>query len=353
MEALRRSFAKEGFEGFLICDEVNLLYFTGFPGAASLFVPRNDEGIIYVYGVNYEQAKTEGEGFKIELLKRREDYTERIVAQLKSSKIKKLAIDALSLEGYRKLQGSLKEETKIEMREKIVWELRKSKDEKELKFMREAAQLTCRGMGVAYKVIKPGIREYEVAAEIEYAMRKDGSGGTAFETIVASGVRSAFPHGGCTDRRIRRGELVVIDIGATYNYYCSDMTRTVVAGKPSAKQARIYEIVKQAQEEAFQSVKSKAEAREVDGVARKVIGEAGYEEYFVHGLGHGVGLQVHEPPSLNQESREQLDVRNTVTIEPGVYFIGFGGIRIEDTVLVHKGKGERLTEGYYTPTIMR
>jgi Xaa-Pro dipeptidase len=126
------------------------------------------------------------------------------------------------------------------------------------------------------------------------------------------------------------------------------MTRTIVVGKPSSRQAEIYEMVKQAQEKASEAVRSKAKAKETDEIARKVIEDAGYGKYFVHGLGHGVGLQVHEPPTLNQESKDELEVGNVLTIEPGIYIVGFGGLRIEDTFLVHKSKGERLTEGPYT-----
>ena len=234
------------------------------------------------------------------------------------------------------------------MQNKLVWELRKIKNEKELELMRKAGELTGEGMKAAYKTIKPDVREYEVAAEIEYAMRKKGSWGTAFDTIVASGARSAFPHGGCTDRKIGNGDLVVVDVGATYQHYRSDMTRTIVAGKPSAKQKKIYEVVRQAQEAALQAVKPKAKARDIDAIAREIIEKAGYGRYFVHGLGHGVGLEVHEPPKLSRESKDRLAVGNVVTIEPGIYITGFGGIRIEDTVLVGKLKAEKFTKGSYT-----
>jgi Xaa-Pro aminopeptidase len=179
-------------------------------------------------------------------------------------------------------------------------------------------------------------------------MRKGGSWNTAFDTIVASGARSAFPHGGCTEREIRRGDLVVVDIGASYQHYCSDMTRTLAAGKPSEKQKKLYEIVKNAQEKAFQTIKPKEKAEEIDSAARKVIVDAGYGEYFVHGLGHGVGLEIHEPPTLSPESKEKLAISNVVTNEPGIYLIGFGGIRIEDSVLVQKGEAEKLTKGPYS-----
>jgi len=348
VEVLRRlAFEKRGFDGFLIVNEANLLYFTGFPGATCLLIPKAGESTIYVYGTNYEQAKAEGRGFNVELVKRGEKLMEKIAAQVKDFKIKKLAVDMLSFENYRNLAKGLRGETKLKAQNKLVWELRKVKDEKELELVRKAGELTSEGMKVAFEAVKPGVREYDVAAEIEYAMRRKGSWGTAFETIVASGVRSAFPHGGCTERKIQKGDLVVVDIGAAYQCYRSDMTRTIVAGKPSAKQKKICEIVRLAQEKAFQAVKPKARARDIDAVARKVIEDAGYGEYFVHGLGHGVGLEIHEPPTLSQESKDGLRTGNVVTIEPGIYIVGFGGIRIEDTVLVRRRKAEKFTKGPY------
>jgi Xaa-Pro aminopeptidase len=195
--------------------------------------------------------------------------------------------------------------------------------------------------------VAAGVREDEVAAEIEYAMRKRGSSGAAFETIVASGACSAYPHGGCSDRKIRDGDLVVVDVGATYKFYRSDMTRTLVAGKPSEKQKKLYQTVKTAQETALEAVKPNVKAKDVDAAARKIFADAGYGEYFVHGLGHGVGLEVHEPPTLSPESKDVLVAGNVVTVEPGVYLVGYGGVRIEDTVLVQKNGAEKLTNGPY------
>ncbi len=349
VEALRRlAFEKRGFDGFLIANEVNLLYFTGFSGATCLLIPEDGESVIYVYSVNYEQAKAGGKGFKVELVKHGENLMAKIASQAKAFKTEKLALDTLNLENYRNLTKKLRGETRLKVQNKLVWGLRRVKDAKELELMRKAGELTSEGMKVAYETIRSGVREYEVAAEIEYAMRRKGSWGTAFETIVASGVRSAFPHGGCTDRKMQKGDLIVVDIGATYRYYRSDMTRTLVVGKPSAKQKRIYEIVRLSQQQAFQTVKPKKKAKDIDEVARKVLEDAGYGEYFVHGLGHGVGLEVHEPPTLNPESKDRLTVGNVVTIEPGIYIIGFGGIRVEDTVVVRKRKAEKFTEGTYT-----
>lgn len=349
VEALKQlAFEKKGFDGFLITNEANLLYLAGFPGAAGILVPKNGENLLYVYSVNYEQAKVEGKGFRVELVKRGENLMKKIASQTVNFKIKKLAIDHLSYENYRSLAKNLRGRTKLKIQGKLLWELRKVKDEKEIELMRKAGELTSQGMKVAYEVIRPGVREYEVAAEIEYAMRRCGCWGTAFDTIVASGARSAFPHGGCTDRKIRKGDLVVIDIGAAYHYYRSDMTRTIVAGKASEKQKKIYKIVKEAQAKACQAVKPKVKAKYVDEIARKIIENAGYGKYYVHGLGHGVGLEVHEPPTLNPESKDKLTVGNVVTVEPGIYIPGFGGFRIEDTLIVKGHKAEKFTKGPYT-----
>jgi len=325
-----------------------LIYFTGFEGATCLLIPRKGENTIYVYGTNYEQTRAEGKDFKVELVKRGEKIEEKIAAQVKALRIKRLAVDMLGYEYFPNLAKKLKGETRLKTQSALVSELRKVKDEEELDLMRKAGELTNEGMKVAYEVIKPGIKEYEAAAEIEYVMRRKGSWGTAFDTIVASGVRSAYPHGGCLDREIRKGDLVVVDIGATYQHYRSDMTRTLAAGKPSEKQEKIYEAVRLAQEKAFQAVKPKAKAKDIDAIARKVIEDAGYSEYFVHSLGHGVGLEVHEAPTIGPESKDKLMIGNVVTLEPGIYIVGFGGFRIEDTVLVQKRKAEKFTNGLYT-----
>ena len=341
------AFEKKGFDGFAVFNWANLLYLAGVPCAVALVIPRDGESTIYSYGVNYEQTKAEGKCFRVEMVKRDENLMAKIAENAKDCKIKKLAVDALSIGDWRALAKETIGETTLKVTGNLIWELRKVKDAEEIALMRKAGELTSEGMKAAYEVLAPGMKEYEVAAEIEYAMRKRGSYGMAFETIVASGVCSAFPHSGCSDKKIREGDLVVVDVGATYKFYRSDMTRTLVAGKPSEKQKRLYEIVKAAQEKAFEAMKSNVKAKDVDGVARKMIEAAGYGEYFVHGLGHGVGLEIHEPPTLNPSSKETLAAANVVTDEPGIYLVGYGGVRIEDTVLVRKNGAEKLTCGSY------
>ncbi|MGA2768703.1 MAG: Xaa-Pro peptidase family protein [Candidatus Bathyarchaeia archaeon] len=341
------AFEEKGFGAFLVGNEKNLLYLTGTPGAFCLLIPRKGESTVYAYGVNYEQTKAEARGFKVELLKAGEKLTERLAPMLKAFKIEKLAIDTLSYDYYRLLAKGLRGRARLKVEGGLIWKLRKVKDEKELPLMRKAGKITSVGMQAAYKTIKPGVTEIEVAAEIEYAMRKEGGWGTGFDTIVASGIRSAYPHGGCANRKIGKGDLVVVDIGAIYEHYCSDMTRTMVAGKPSEKQERMYETVKTAQEKAYQAIKAKAKAKDIDQIARKTIQDAGYVPYD-HGLGHGVGLEIHEPPTLSATSKDRLVAGNVVTNEPGIYIPNLGGIRIEDTVLVQEEKAEKLTKGPYT-----
>jgi Xaa-Pro aminopeptidase len=349
IDALKQAaFKDSSLEGFLVFNGANLIYFTGFSGASALLIPKNGESTVYVYGVNYEHAKAEGNGFRVELVKRDENLMVKIAKQVENLEIRKLAVDALNIESWRVLAKSIGGEKRLKADSSFIRELRKVKDEEEIGSMRKAAELTSEGMRVAYEAVAPGLKEYEVAAEIEYAMRKRGSYGTAFETIVASGPCSAFPHGGCSDREIREGDLVIVDLGATYKFYRSDMTRTLAAGKPLEKQKKLYQIVKTAQEKAFEIMKPNVKAKDVDAVARKIIEDAGYGEYFVHGLGHGVGLEVHEAPTLSPDSTETLAVGNVVTDEPGIYLVGYGGVRIEDTMLVQKNGAEKLTIGTYT-----
>jgi Xaa-Pro dipeptidase len=348
IDSLKQAAFKKGkFDGFLIFNSANLIYLTGFSGASALLIPKDGESTVYVYNVNYEQAKAEGKAFRVELVKRNENLMAKIAKQASAFEIKRLVVDVLNIESWRALSKFLGGEKMLTVDSGFLRELRKVKDENEIELMRKAAELTSEGMRVAREVVATGVKEYEVAAEIEYAMRKQGSYGTAFETIVASGSCSAYPHGGCSEREIRKGDLVVVDVGATYKFYRSDMTRIFVVGKPSEKQKKLYQIVKTAQEKAFEAMKANVKAKDVDAAARKVIADAGYDEFFVHSLGHGVGLEVHEPPTLSPESKEVLAAGNVVTVEPGIYLVGYGGVRIEDTVLVQRNGAEKLTNGPY------
>ena len=346
-DALKQAAQKQSKpSNLLIFNQTNLTYFTNFSGATALYIPEQGESILYVSGVNYEQAKEEAKGVTIELLKRGENLMEKIAKQASA---KEFGIDALSIENWRTLAKTVGGEEKLEPINNLIRELRSVKDNEEIKFIREACRIAAIGMQTAKETMWLGTKEKTAAAEIEYAMRKAGCYGLAFETIVASGPSSAFPHGCNIERTIRDGDFVVVDIGATYKFYRSDLTRTFIASKATYHQAAIYDAVKLAHDKALETIKPQVAASEVDRVARCVIEEAGFGEFFVHNLGHGVGLEVHEAPILSPDSKDTLMAGNVVTDEPGIYVPGLGGVRIEDTVLVTKNGAEVLTAGPCMP----
>lgn len=351
VQLLQQSLERNKLDGYLVTDETNILYFSGFFGAYRLLVPTSGESVLYVYSVNYEAAKTMAKNCTVELLQRGEDADKRLAKTAKKLKLKNIGFNSLDVSVYNKLKKTFRD-VKLASASQLVSDLRSVKDASEIACIRKASQFTDIAVETAREVIKPGIQEDEVATEVEYAMRKQGSQGIpwTFDTIVASGLRSAFSHGGCTSKKIQKGELIQFDVGARHQNYASDLTRTFLIGKPTPKQQKIYEIVKEAQERAFQKIREGVKAREVDAAARGYISKEGFGDNFVHGLGHGVGLAVHEPPTLNSASKEVLKAGNVVTDEPGIYIIGYGGIRIEDTVLVKKDGAERLTKAPYPMT---
>ncbi|HEX4378626.1 MAG TPA: Xaa-Pro peptidase family protein [Candidatus Acidoferrum sp.] len=227
--------------------------------------------------------------------------------------------------------------------EGFVERLRGRKDPQELAVMRRAAALADKVMAHAFTVLKPGVRELEVAAEIEYQMRQLGASGPAFETIVAFGERSAYPHARPTDKRLRKNELVVLDMGAILAHYCSDITRTVVVGKASPKVRGWHKAVQEARTAAVAAVRAGVTCGEVDAAARQVLAGHRLDRYFTHSTGHGLGIEVHEDPRVAKGQKQKLEPGNVITIEPGVYVPGVGGIRIEDDVAVHSGESEVLT----------
>jgi Xaa-Pro dipeptidase len=340
-DALKQTASKQGYPlDFIIFNQTNITYFTNFSGATALLIPEQGEKVLYVSGVNYEQAKAEAKDVTVELLKRPENLGEKIAKQTPR---KKFAVDALPVERWRALAKAVGGEKNLELANNLVLELRKTKSQEEIKVIKEACKIADIGIKVAFETVRAGAKEKDVAAEVEYAMRKAGSDGTAFETIVASGATSAFPHGSNLEKTIHEGDFVVVDLGATYRFYSSDITRTFFAGKPTEKQTRIYETVKLGQQKAFESIKLGILAKEVDLVARQIIEKAGFGEFFVHNLGHGVGLEIHEAPILSPDSNDMLETGNILTVEPGIYVPGFGGVRIEDTVLVTADGAEILT----------
>ncbi|MEM2875994.1 MAG: Xaa-Pro peptidase family protein [Candidatus Bathyarchaeia archaeon] len=341
MERLIQTMDAEGLDCFLLSTTNDILYFIGFSGALKALVSRTGEVIVYVSSVNFEEAKRKVRVGKVELTKF-EGLFGMVAEKIREDNLRRVAFKGLDAEDYMKLREII-ERVSLEPKGELIWKLRRVKDNYEIKMIREAAKITSMGMEKAIDFIKPGIREYEVAAEAEYVMRRNGADGMAFETIVASGERTSLPHGGCTRRRIKRSEIVMVDLGAKYGGYCVDMTRTIVVGTPNQRQRDLFYAVKSAQEQAMKTLKDGVEAYKPDEEARKTLKMSKLEEHFVHSLGHGLGLEVHEPPALKAGNVETLEKGNVVTIEPGVYIPGFGGIRIEDTVHILEDGFEKLT----------
>ncbi len=332
----------------MIAAPSNIFYFTGFKGGVRLVIPHGGSPTILVGGVDLTAAEEHfsGTGVQVRHIKVTEKVDDVLRDVLRELRVRKLGFDQLPVRTYRRLVKELGEEALVDI-EEGVWALRKVKDEREIAAIRKACEIAVKGMEVVSELIEPGRTELEIAGEVERAMRKAGSEGHPFGTIVASGPNSALPHARASRKELREGELVVVDLGATYEGYVSDMTRTFVVGKPEAWQEELHVLTLKAQQETVKAVKAGAKACDVDAVARGIITEAGYGPYFVHSLGHGVGIDVHEPPRLAPGVEEALRAGYVVTVEPGIYLPGKGGVRIEDTVLVTGGGREVLTRFPY------
>lgn len=347
IETLKQKNITDDNNGILVLNKHNLTYLTGIVGSSALLISKEKKGEIFTHDVNYGFVKTSAKDFFVERIKPTENIFDKIVKKVQTLNIKNLTLDSATIETWNNLSKSLGKKIKLKIDKSGIQDLRKIKNAKEINQIKKAAVATKKGMQVAAETIVPGIKESEVIAEIEYAIKKQGSFKLAFETIVASGKGSAFPHGNISNKKICKGDIVVVDIGAKHNFYCSDMTRTFVVGTATEKQKKIFQIVTKAQIKAIESIRDGIKASYVDSIARKVIEKEKYGEYFVHSLGHGVGLEVHEKPILSSKSKDKLVGGNIVTVEPGIYIIDYGGFRIEDTILVKKNGIEKLTDGIY------
>ena len=328
-------------DALLITKIPNVTYFSGFRGDSSaLLVGKNFRKLI-TDGRYAEQAVTQAKNFT--LIKQTEGLYKKIVDEIKLSGCKQVGFESLSMTvaEHNYLKKNLKN---IKFKSVELDTLRQVKDAAEIADIRKACKIADEAFKKILTVIKPGVREFEVAAELEYFMRRLGSEKAAFTTIVASGWRGSLPHGSAADKKICAGELVTMDFGATYNGYCSDMTRTVCVGKASPDQRKIYNLVLDAQLYGLEVITAGKGGKEIDETVRERLTAAGYGRFFVHGLGHGVGLEIHEEPRLSKLSKcEHLLPNMIVTDEPGIYIENFGGVRIEDTVLVTSGRAEPLT----------
>ncbi len=321
-------------DAVLISNGNNMRYVSGFAGETGyLYISKKHHMVITDFRYTY-QAEAEAEGYEIVTIGSG-GYEEAINDILRADNVKRLGFESNDTlySRYEDLTDKLIVDELIPIKDEIT-RLRRIKTPKELDYIRQAEGIGDKVFTEILSYIKPGMTELEVAARIEYLLKVYGGERTSFSAIVASGVNSSMPHAVPSKKKIEAGDFLTMDYGCVYEGYCSDMTRTIVVGKASDKQKEIYSIVLEAQLAALDVIKAGIKGKDVDKVARDIIYKAGYEGCFGHGLGHSVGLFIHENPRLSPSEDEIIEAGMIETVEPGIYVRGFGGVRIEDLVEV-------------------
>lgn len=341
--AIQAQLPKLRLDALLVTHLANLRYLCGFTGSAGVLLLGPRRPVLFTDGRYTAQARQEVEGGRIVIAK-----TSPLLAAAQFAQGHRLA--AIGIESTHMtvasragLRNALGRRARLRDMGPVVERLRVYKDADEIALLRQAVNLGAQLLDTALRAIRPGVAEAEVAAELEYAARRAGAQAMSFETIVAAGPRSAMPHGVASAAPIPQRGFVILDFGVILHGYCSDMTRTVHVGKLSADERRMYQAVRDAQQEAVEMVRPGVACGQVDRAARNVLRRAGLARYFSHSTGHGVGLEIHEPPRLGRGQPEILRPGMVVTVEPGVYVPGRGGVRIEDMVLVTGSSSEVLT----------
>ena len=343
LQEVRRHLEKSGLDALLVSHLPHVRYLTGFSGSNGLTIitPR---GQYFLTDNRYrQQSKTEVVGFAIVVSSDTLFQAARKHGILHGKKRIGFESQYLSVASYENLR-KLFPSAKFVSKRSVIENIAAVKDESEIEVIKRAAAITDRVFKKVLGILKPGVRELDVSAEISYWHQRYGADGDAFESIVASGPRGALPHGRATEKTICRGELVTLDFGCTYKGYNSDLTRTVAVGKPAERAKRIYKTVLEAQLKAIEATQPGVSARSLDRVARSHIRRKGFGKYFTHSLGHGLGIEIHEPLRLSVKSKDVVKEGNVFTIEPGIYIQGFGGVRIEDDVVVRETGCEVITK---------
>ncbi len=342
-KSLASLFPEAKIDAFMSTSPANWYYLTGFTGDSGALVVSRRGTTLITDGRFIVQGRAETYGVKV--VQQKGSLFESAGQYLKETRCRRVGFEPTQitvgqLQTVRRAAGGgvrwVATPDKTES-------LRMRKDAAELAQMRRAAILAGEVVQFAIGLLKPGICEFDVGAEIEYQMRKRGASGPAFETIVAFGKRAALPHARPTAKRLRKNELVVLDLGVILGHYCSDITRTVYVGRAPKRIKTWYQAVLEAQTAAIAAVRSGAACGDVDGAARQVLAGYQLDHLFVHSTGHGLGLEVHEDPRVARGQKKRLEPGNVITIEPGVYSAGIGGIRIEDDIAVHADRTEVLT----------
>ncbi len=329
-------------DGILFTSLENIRYLSGFTGSDGALVVTPGESFFLTDSRYWTQADGEVKGSRIVHYKKKLDQIASLMLDLK---MKSIGFESSSLPFslYRSLSEKVAPQAALVPLEKELKNLRAVKDAQELALIRKTIEIASGSFLHAMGKMKEGVPEGEIAFEMEWFMKRHEAESLGFDIIVASGKRSALPHGKAGTKRIERGDFVLIDYGACFQGYHSDETCTVVLGRPSPEQEKIYRIVKEAHDQAIERVRPGIPVQEIDRAAREHIRQSGHGEYFGHSTGHGVGLAVHEDPAVNSENKDLLQEGMVFTVEPGIYIPGWGGVRIEDMVLVTSQGAEILT----------
>lgn len=339
MRDLQKKLAGKKYSGLIVNHPKDLFFLTGFSQDRTLMLVAESKAFVFLPKMFVDHFKQTCNF--AEIIEYSSNVYEELLKLTKKLKIRKVVFDKTQT-SYS--EGKLYEKYGFEGVDSIVMEFRMSKKGEELASVKKACSIAKKAFDRIKPKIKAGIKEIEVARELEYIMKKMGAMERSFETIVAFGPNSALPHHETSERKLKKNEVVLIDFGCIYKRYCSDMTRTFFYGKPTEEFLKVYSIVDKAQKEGVKSARAGVLAKDVDAVCRNIITESGYGQYFTHGTGHGVGLDIHELPYLNPRGETKLAEGMTVTVEPGIYLYGKFGVRIEDTIYITKNKPVVLTK---------
>ncbi|MBQ3427099.1 MAG: aminopeptidase P family protein [Clostridia bacterium] len=311
----------------------NIYYYSGFSSEDAWLIISADRRILITDSRYFVQAAQQAPDFDIV---KYEDGWEKIFKAVPEKDIY-IEENVMTYGFYQELKKKSGDK-RFHGAQSVIDAPRRNKDKDELKIIAEAEEIASRAFLYMLERMHPGQTEREIALELEMYMKQQGASRLSFETIAASGVRGAMPHGVASDKTVEKGELLTLDFGCVYKGYCSDMTRTVVFGSPDAKQREIYDIVLKAQTAALDGIYKGISCSAADLLAREIIKDAGYEKNFGHALGHSVGIEIHEKPVFSPKSKDTLEEGNVLSVEPGIYIEGWGGVRIEDLIAVIDGK---------------
>ncbi len=330
----QQTLADDDLDGFVVTHPANLRYLCGYTGSNGLLLFLGGSRVFFTDGRYTEQAHEEVQGARIVITKGPLlNEAAKFFGQLKSAELG-FEADHTTVVAGAEMRKLVHKKTTWKPTSGLIMRQRMRKDADELRIIRDAVKMGASVYEQAVRSIRPGVKESEVAGGLEFAARQAGADGMSFDTIVAGGKRSALPHGRASGQAIPKRGFVVVDSGVVLRGYCSDMTRTVHVGSVSREERRWYEAVLAAQLAGIAAVRPGTTAGEVDQAAREVLRKARLDKFFTHSTGHGVGLEIHEPPRLGKLQEERLEAGMVITIEPGIYVPGKGGIRIEDMVVV-------------------